>query len=108
TGSIGPYNASNTSSLLLYNPSNTQTYRPGAVTKLSLHTGINRLSIGYWFEYSKQIQTGPYSLIDYATGKPEDLLGGGPNLVLANGQTAQYRDTLTQTRIHTMFIADSL
>ncbi|MCG4262636.1 hypothetical protein K6W36_19195, partial [Acetobacter senegalensis] len=25
-----------------------------------------------------------------------------------NGQTAQYRDTLTQTRIHTMFIADSL
>ncbi|MFT9025978.1 MAG: TonB-dependent receptor [Acetobacter indonesiensis] len=110
TGSIGPYNSSssNAKSLLLYNPSNTQTYRPGAVTKLTLHTGINRLSIGYWFEYSKQIQTGPYSMIDYATGKPEDLMGSGPNLVLANGQTAMYRDSLTQTRIHTMFIADSL
>lgn len=108
TASIGDHNASNTQSLIVYNPSNTETYRPGSVTKLTLHTGINRLTVGYWFEYSKQIQTGPYSLVDYATGKPLDLLGGGPNMVLANGETAQYRDTLTQTRIHTMFIADSL
>ncbi|QHM92471.1 TonB-dependent receptor [Acetobacter pasteurianus] len=108
TGSIGPYNASNTSSLLLYNPSNTQTYRPGSVTKLTLHTGINRLTVGYWFEYSKQLQTGPFSLVDNETGKPDDLLGGGQNLILSNGVTAQYRDTLTQTRIHTMFIVDSI
>lgn len=108
TGSIGPYNASNTKSMILYNPSNTQTYRPGAVTKLSLHTGINRLTVGYWFEYSKQRQTAPFSLIDNETGQPNDLLGGGPNMVYSNGVTAQYRDTLTQTRIHTMFIVDSL
>ncbi|CAP55105.1 putative TonB-dependent receptor [Gluconacetobacter diazotrophicus PA1 5] len=108
TGSIGPYNASNTKSMLLYNPSNTQTYRPGAVTKLSLHTGINRLTVGYWFEYSKQLQTGPYSLVNMATGQPYDEYGGGPNMVLSNGMTAEYRDTLTQTRIHTMFIDDSL
>ncbi|AQS89550.1 TonB-dependent receptor [Neoasaia chiangmaiensis NBRC 101099] len=107
-GSIGQYNASNTKSMLLYNPSNTQTYRPGAVTKLTLHTGINRLMVGYWFEYSKQAQTGPYSLIDPENGRPYDELGGGQNLVLANGQTAEYRDTLTQTRIHTMFIDDSI
>lgn len=108
TGSIGPYNATNTKSLLLYNPSNTQTYRPGAVTKLTLTTGKNRLMVGYWFEYSKQFQTGPYSLINYATGMPLDLNGGGPNLVLANGETAEYRNTLTQTRIHTLFIADNI
>jgi len=108
SGSIGSYNSSNTKSLLLYNPSNTQTYRPGAVTKLALHTGANRLMIGYWFEYSKQIQTSPYSLVDAATGAPLDEYGGGPNLVLSNGETAQYRDTLTQTRIHTLFIDDSL
>lgn len=94
--------------MLLYNPSNTQTYRPGSVTKLTLHTGINRLEVGYWFEYSKQRQTGPYSLINSQTGQALDLFGGGPNLVLSNGQTAEYRDTLTQTRIHTLFIADSL
>ncbi|WP_242011871.1 TonB-dependent receptor [Acetobacter oeni] len=108
TASIGDHNATNTKSLVVYNPSNTQTYRPGAVTKLTLTTGINRASVGYWFEYSKQIQTGPYSLVNYSTGKPYDLYGGGPNMILANGDTAQYRDSLTQTRIHTMFIADSL
>jgi iron complex outermembrane receptor protein len=108
TASIGPYNSSNTSSLLLYNPSNTVTYRPGSVTKLTWTEGKNRLMAGYWFEYSKQFQTGPYSLINYNTGEPLDLLGGGQNLLLADGTTAQYRDTLTQTRIHTLFIADNL
>ncbi|GBQ33322.1 TonB-dependent receptor [Gluconacetobacter sacchari DSM 12717] len=108
SASIGPYNASNTSSLLLYNPSNTQTYRPGSVTKLSLHTGINRLTVGYWFEYSKQIQTGPYSLVNMETGAPLNEYGGGPNLVLSNGITAQYRDWMTQTRVNTLFIDDSL
>ncbi|GBR24884.1 TonB-dependent receptor [Acetobacter orleanensis NRIC 0473] len=108
SGSIGPYNPSNTKSLLLYNPSNTVTYRPGAVTKLTLHTGINRLTVGYWYEYSKQTQTAPFSLINYDTGKPDDLLGGGPNMVYSNGVTAEYRHQLTQTRIHTMFIVDSL
>ncbi|GLP89916.1 TonB-dependent receptor [Gluconobacter frateurii] len=108
SASIGQYNASNTKSLLVYNPSNTQTYRPGAVTKLTLHTGINRLMVGYWFEYSKQIQTSPYSLVNMSTGEPYDVYGNGVNMVLSNGQTAQYRDTLTQTRIHTMFIDDSL
>ena len=106
--SIGPYNSSNTKSMLLYNPSNTTTYRPGFVGKLTLHTGINRVSVGYWFEYSKQFQTGPYSLINNETGKPYDVWGGGPNLVLNNGQTAQYRNTLTQTRINTIFLDDSL
>ncbi|MBS0985991.1 TonB-dependent receptor [Acetobacter thailandicus] len=108
SASLGNYNASNTKSMLLYNPSNTQTYRPGSVTKLTLHTGINRLEAGYWFEYSKQRQTGPYSLINPETGRALDLWGGGPNLVLSNGVTAEYRDTLTQTRIHTLFLADSL
>lgn len=108
TSSIGPYNSSNTKSLLLYNPSNTQTYRPGNVAKFTLHTGINRLMVGYWFEYSKQFQTGPYSLVNPQTGAPYDDYASGPNLVLSNGETAQYRDTLTQTHVHTMFIDDSL
>ncbi|WP_415549753.1 TonB-dependent receptor [Gluconobacter oxydans] len=108
SASIGQYNSSNTKSLLVYNPSNTQTYRPGAVTKLALHTGANRLMIGYWFEYSKQLQTSPYSLVNMATGTPLDVYGGGTNMVLSNGVTAEYRDTLTQTRIHTLFIDDSL
>ncbi|MBS1089784.1 TonB-dependent receptor [Gluconobacter wancherniae] len=92
---------------MLYNPSITTTYRPGAVTKLTLTTGFNRLMVGYWFEYSKQKQQGPYTGVG-ADGNPWNVWGSSPEVVLANGQTYQYRSTLTQTRVHTMFIGDSM
>lgn len=92
---------------LLYNPSTTTTYRPGAVSKLTLTTGNNRLMVGYWFEYSKQLQASPYTGIG-ADGNPWNVWGAGPNAVLSNGQTLQYRNTLTQTHVHTLFIGDTL
>ncbi|KXV01622.1 TonB-dependent receptor [Gluconobacter potus] len=85
----------------------TTTYRPGAVTKLTLTTGANRLMVGYWFEYAKQLQTEPATGIG-ADGTPWDILGNGPNYVFSDGTTYQYRASLTQTRTHTMFIGDSL
>lgn len=92
---------------LIYEPSITTTYRPGAVTKLTLTTGVNRLMVGYWFEYAKQSQTAPGTGIG-ADGTPWNLWGGGPNYVFNDGTTYQYRQALTQTRTHTMFIGDSL
>lgn len=93
--------------VMLYNPSLTETYRPGATTKLTWTAGINRLMVGYWFEYSKQRQTSPYSEVS-SDGTPLSLWGDSNNVVLSNGQTAQYRNTLTQTQVHTPFIGDSL
>ena len=95
------------SSTLMYEPSITTTYRPGAVTKLTLTTGINRLMVGYWFEYAKQSQTAPATGIA-SNGTPWNIWGGGPNFVFNDGTTYQYRDSLTQTRTHVMFIGDSL
>lgn len=92
---------------LLYNPSLTETYRPGATTKLTWTAGSNRLMVGYWFEYSKQRQTAPYSAIS-DDGTPLNMWGDSNNLILSNGVKAQYRDTLTQTQVHTPFIGDSL
>ncbi|MBF0877087.1 TonB-dependent receptor [Gluconobacter cerevisiae] len=92
---------------LLYEPSITTTYRPGAVTKLTLTTGANRLMVGYWFEYAKQSQTAPATGIA-ANGTPWNIWGGGPNYVFNDGTTYQYRQSLTQTRTHVMFIGDSL
>ncbi|AQS91689.1 TonB-dependent receptor [Gluconobacter albidus] len=92
---------------LLYEPSITTTYRPGAVTKLTLTTGVNRLMVGYWFEYAKQSQTAPATGIA-ANGTPWNIWGSGPNYVFSDGTTYQYRQSLTQTRTHTMFIGDSL
>ncbi len=92
---------------MLYNPSLTKTYRPGAVTKLTLTTGNNRLMVGYWFEYSKQAQQAPYTGVG-ADGNPWNVWGSDANAILSNGQTYQFRDSLTQTRVHTMFIGDTL
>ncbi len=103
TGSINGQSGTRT----LYNPSITKTYRPGATTKLTLTTGANRLMVGYWFEYSKQSQQGPYTGVG-EDGNPWDIWGSAENVVLSNGQTYQYRNTLTQTRVHTMFIGDTL
>lgn len=97
----------NSGSNVLYNPSLTQTYRPGATTKLTWTAGPNRLMVGYWFEYSKQRQTAPYSAIS-PDGSPMNTWGDSDNVVLQNGETAQYRNTLTQTQVHTPFIGDSL
>lgn len=94
-------------SVMMYEPSLTQTYRPGATTKLTWTAGPNRLMVGYWFEYSKQRQTAPYSAVG-DDGTPLNLWGDSGNVILSNGQTAQYRDTLTQTQVHTPFIGDSL
>ncbi|GBR52697.1 TonB-dependent receptor [Neokomagataea thailandica NBRC 106555] len=92
---------------LLYNPSTSTTYRPGNVVKLTLSTGANRLMVGYWFEYSKQGQTSPYTGVG-ADGNPWNVWAAGPNAVMSNGLTYQFRNTLTQTRVHTMFIGDTL
>ncbi|BAK82630.1 TonB-dependent receptor [Komagataeibacter medellinensis] len=106
SGTINGQSAGNTN-VVLYNPSITRTYRPGAVTKLTWTAGINRLMVGYWFEYSYQRQTSPYSALN-ADGTPVNEYGDGANLILANGQVAQYRDTLTRTIINTPFIGDSI
>ncbi|WP_367160253.1 TonB-dependent receptor [Kozakia baliensis] len=103
----GNVNGVTGSNVLLYNPSLTETYRPGATTKFTLTTGVNRLMIGYWFEYSKQRQTAPYSFVS-TDGTPLSQWGDSGNVVLSNGIKAQYRDTLTQTQVHTPFIGDSL
>ncbi|WP_025443252.1 TonB-dependent receptor [Zymomonas mobilis] len=103
----GTVDGKNYGQTLLYEPSITKTYRPGAVTKWTWTKGINRLMVGYWFEYSNQRQTAPYSLID-GNGNPYDKWGGGSNVILANGEKAEYRDTRTRTVIHTPFIGDSI
>ncbi|MDG6094054.1 TonB-dependent receptor [Acetobacter sp. AN02] len=93
--------------VMLFNPSVTETYRPGSVTKLTLSTGINRLMIGYWFEYAKQRQSAPYSPVGN-DGTPINIWGDTNRLILSNGDMYQYRNTLTQTQVHTPFIGDSL
>ncbi|MCP9308551.1 TonB-dependent receptor [Zymomonas mobilis] len=103
----GTVDGQNYGQTLLYEPSITKTYRSGSTTKWTWTSGINRLMIGYWFEYSSQRQTAPYSLLN-DDGSPRDKWGGGSNVILANGEKAEYRDNSTRTFIHTPFIGDTI
>lgn len=108
TGTIGGSLAGQTTgSRLLYNPSNATTWRPGVVTKVTVKTGVNRLMLGYWFEYSRQKQQASYTGVN-DDGSPWNLYAHAPNVTLDNGATYQYRDFLTQTRVHAAFIGDTL
>jgi len=107
----GTLNGQTRGSVAAYNPSITQTYRPGVVNKFTLTNGHNKAVLGYWFEYSWQKQTGPYSGLD-STGHPLDEYGNGSSLLISSGplagQVYQYRNTLTLTHIHTIFVGDTL
>jgi iron complex outermembrane receptor protein len=48
----------------LYQPSNTETWRPGIQSVLEYHIANQIVSGGIWFEDNRQTQTGPYSLVD--------------------------------------------
>lgn len=96
-----------TGAAAFYNPSNTETYRPGINSKFAYQTGNNKAVLGYWFEYSKQRQTAPYSPL-LGDGNPLNTWGDQQELILSNGQPYEYRNTLTFTRIHTVYAGDSL
>ncbi|MBB3175202.1 iron complex outermembrane receptor protein [Endobacter medicaginis] len=92
---------------VFYNPSITETYRPGINSKFTYQTGNNKAVLGYWFEYSKQRQTAPYTPLE-GNGNPLNTYGDQQELILSNGQPLEYRNTLTFTRIHTVYAGDSL
>lgn len=90
-----------------YNPSITETWRPGINSKFTYDTGNNKAVLGYWFEYSKQRQTAPYSPI-LGNGNPLNVWGDQNELILSNGQPYEFRNQLTFTRIHTVYAGDTL
>ena len=110
-----------------YNPSITETYRPGIINKFTYTIGDHKLVVGYWFEYATQKQTGPFESID-PSGAITDPFATASNLTLPAGTTCQVynyvtkttgatvacptgpmqkRDTFTQTTTNMLFAGDT-
>lgn len=105
-----------------YNPSVTETYRPGIVNKLTYTVGDHKIVAGHWLEYAHHRQTGPYQALnpngtvsdyfdngsDFRLPASAICFKSGTNTVVAcpTGPMNR-RDQLTTTLSNMFFIGDS-
>ncbi|WP_159727258.1 TonB-dependent receptor [Methylosinus sp. Ce-a6] len=91
---------------LLYNPSVTETLRPGLINKLTFEFENHKLQLGYWFEYADHRQTAPYAFLNASGGVVDPYLDSGA-ISLPGVGTLQRRDQLTQTVTNMGFVGDN-
>jgi iron complex outermembrane receptor protein len=96
--------------VLLYNPSVTQTHRPGVINKFTYDLGDHKIIAGHWFELAQHNQTAPYAALR-ADGSISDAYLSGDAFVIPTGaytnQTLQRRDQKTRTMTNQVFVGDT-
>jgi iron complex outermembrane receptor protein len=93
---------------LVYQFSQTTTYRPGIIAKFNQDLGTdNSLEYGFWYERTRQEQSEPYSLASYTTGQPADLWGDSNFVMYPDGQTQKLFDEYTITNNKKVFVTDT-
>ena len=93
-----------------YNPSITETNRPGIVNKLTYTLGDHKLIGGYWLEVANHKQTGPYAAVGADGSIADPFLSSGGYVIQSGayaGQMMQKRDQGTQTTTHMLFAGDT-
>jgi iron complex outermembrane receptor protein len=96
-GNLGTaINSSNSSNkYLYYNPSITETYRPGVIDKFTYDWGDHQIVAGHWFEYASHKQTGPFEALN-ADGSVPDVWGNSGTISLPSTAVCQQYDTATK------------
>ncbi len=87
-------------SVVVYAPSNTETYRYGLTTSLLYDLDeANHFQLAYTLDYGHHRQTGEYTTVDPTTGDPNDVFGAKPGygapIVDADGSILRKRDRLS-------------
>ena len=87
-------------SVVVYGPSNTETYRYGLTTSLLFDLDeSNHFQLAYTLDYGHHRQSGEYTTVDPITGNPADVFGAkpgyGPPIVDADGSLLRKRDRLS-------------
>ena len=115
-----------TDKILYYNPSITQTFRPGVINKFTYVVGDHKIVAGHWFEYAYHRQTAPYIPLN-ADGTVQDNFAENNQFFLPTGATCNFftptggvgavtgcpsgavqrRDQLTVTTTNQIFLGDS-
>ena len=87
-------------SVVVYGPSNTETYRYGVTSSLLWDVNeANHLQLSYTLDWGHHRQTGEYTTVDPTTGNPADVFGAkpgyGPAIVDADDSILRKRDRLS-------------
>ena len=87
-------------SVVVYAPSNTETYRYGLTTSLLYDLNEeNHFQLAYTLDYGHHRQTGEFTSVDPTTGDPADVFGAkagyGPPILTADGSVLEKRDRLS-------------
>ncbi|MFA5901937.1 MAG: TonB-dependent receptor, partial [Hyphomicrobium sp.] len=121
-----------TDRILYYNPSITETNRPGVINKFTLDVADHTIVAGHWYEYASHRQTAPFIPLNADGSIAGDVWGEDNNYTLpstatcritstagsGSGQTAgtvvpcptgplQRRDQKTETTTSMFFVGDS-
>ena len=97
---------------LYYNPSITETNRPGMINKLTYTIGDHKLIAGYWFELASHHQTAPYAALAADGSIVAPFLTSGA-YVIGSGSTnnvgavMERRDQVTRTTTNMVFVGDT-
>ena len=82
-------------------------YRGGFTAKTNYRTGINNFFAGWWFEYSNDYDSEPYSPVSYQ-GEPTNIYGESLNVKTVNGLRLLGQDIDTKTTVHALFLGDDI
>jgi len=96
-------------SVLALTPSNQEQFRPG--NTLMVHyapDSHNKITGGWWYEYSNEYQYSPYGQINQTTGQPANIWGAKDFYTTTNGQPFFARNFLTLTQVNMLFIEDQM
>lgn len=82
-------------------------YRGGFTAKTNYHFGINNFFVGWWFDYSNDHDSEPFSPVSYS-GEPSNIYGEKQNIKTVGGLRLLGQDILTKTTVHTLFLGDDI
>lgn len=80
------------SDVWFYNPSITETHRPGVINKLTYTLGDHKVVAGHWFEYAHHRQSGTLSNLD-ASGNIADEFANDAHVNMPAGATCVINKT---------------
>jgi iron complex outermembrane receptor protein len=97
----------NGTSRIYYDPSTTDTWRPGATTKVEWELENHHLVAGFWLEGSYQHQQQTLGAID-SSGNPQDIWGMNNLITMADGAKYTGYDETATTWNSTIFVGDTI
>ncbi|WP_428394044.1 TonB-dependent receptor [Lichenicoccus sp.] len=81
--------------------------RSGFTLKSYYHLGANTFFGGWWYDYSNDYDTEPYSPVSYA-GEPTSVYGLNGNIKTAGGLRLLGQDIDTKTAVNALFVGDTI